>query len=345
MSAIIDLRSDTVTTPCDGMRRAMAAAEVGDDVYDEDPTVKELEGKLAQMAAQEAGLFFPSGTQSNLAALLSHCQRGDEYLVAQNAHTYRFEAGGAAVLGSIQPQPLDSEADGTLDLDKVATAIKADDFHFAKTRLLVLENTFGGKVLPLDYLEQAGVLARQRGLGFHLDGARAFNAAAALGVDLAEVTARFDSVSICLSKGLGAPVGSVLCASGDIIARARRWRKITGGGMRQAGILAAAGIYALDHNVKRLREDHDRAQRLAEQLANIDGLEVPGGKAHTNMVFISLGDDNPARDLDALRQHAKTHALLLGERTTANTIRLVTHKQVDDPDIPRAVQVIAEFFH
>ena len=274
LDSMIDLRSDTVTTPCDNMRRAMADAVVGDDVYDEDPTVKLLEQKLADRAGQAAGLFFPSGTQSNLVALLSHCQRGDEYIVAQNAHTYRFEAGGAAVLGSIQPQPLEAEEDGTIDLGKVAAAIKADDFHFAKTRLLALENTAGGKVIPLDYLGRAESLARENRLGFHLDGARVFNAAVALGVDLSDITRRFDSVSICLSKGLGAPVGSVLCANQEIIRRARRWRKMVGGGMRQVGILAAAGIYALDNNVERLQQDHDRAQRLADELTGLDGLEV-----------------------------------------------------------------------
>ena len=336
---MIDLRSDTVTTPCDNMRRAMADAVVGDDVYDEDPTVKLLERRLAEMAGKEAALFFPSGTQSNLVALLSHCQRGDEYIVAQNAHTYRFEAGGAAVLGSIQPQPLECEEDGTLNLDKAAAAIKADDFHFARTRLLALENTTGGKVIPLDYLARAESLARQNGLGFHLDGARAFNAAVALGVEVSAITQRFDSVSICLSKGLGAPVGSVLCANRDLINRARRWRKMTGGGMRQVGVLAAAGIYALDHNIKRLQQDHDRAQHLAEQLMRLDGIQVLDQKAHTNMVFIAL----PNHDPDALRQHAKTQNLQLGERTAAHIIRLVTHKQVGDEDIAEAVEIIGGF--
>ena len=339
LDSMIDLRSDTVTTPCDNMRRAMVDAVVGDDVYDEDPTVKLLEQKLADRAGQAAGLFFPSGTQSNLVALLSHCQRGDEYIVAQNAHTYRFEAGGAAVLGSIQPQPLEAEEDGAIDLGKVAAAIKADDFHFAKTRLLALENTAGGKVIPLDYLGRAESLARENRLGFHLDGARVFNAAVALGVDLSDITRRFDSVSICLSKGLGAPVGSVLCANQEIIRRARRWRKMVGGGMRQVGILAAAGIYALDNNVERLQQDHDRAQRLADELTGLDGLEVLGGKAHTNMVFISL----PGGDFDALREHAKTHGLLLGERTAPDVIRLVTHKQVSDRDITIVAKIIAEF--
>ena len=354
-TTMIDLRSDTVTTPCDPMRRAMATAEVGDDVYDEDPTVKRLEQKLAAMVRHEAGLFFPSGTQSNLVALLSHCQRGDEYIVAQNAHTYRFEAGGGAVLGSIQPQPLESERDGTLDLNKVAATIKADDFHFAKTRLLVLENTIGGKTLALEYLQRAAALTRQNDLAFHLDGARVFNAAVALGVDVAEITSHFDSVSICLSKGLGAPVGSVLCANREIINRARRWRKMVGGGMRQVGVLAAAAIYALDHNITRLQQDHDRAQQLADALMRVEALAVSGDQAHTNMVFISLRhrdddghgnghDTDSGNTFNALRQHAKSRGLLLGERAGADTLRLVTHKHISHQDITTATRVIAEFF-
>ncbi|MDA8010748.1 MAG: low-specificity L-threonine aldolase [Gammaproteobacteria bacterium] len=320
------------------MRRAMAAAEVGDDVYDEDPTVKSLEAKLAEMAGQEAALFFPSGTQSNLAALLSHCRRGDEYIAAQNAHTYRYEAGGAAVLGGIQPQPLDAEEDGTLDLKKVAAAVKADDFHFARTRLLALENTTGGKVLPLEYLSRAHELARARNLGFHLDGARAFNAAVALGVQLSEITARFDSVSICLSKGLGAPVGSVLCARRELISRARRWRKMTGGGMRQVGVLAAAGLFALEHNIARLADDHARAQQLAEKLMQIDELEVRG--AHTNMVFITLRDG----DYDAFREHARKNGLRFGERVAPGVARLVVHKGIDDRAIEDAARILGGFF-
>jgi threonine aldolase len=334
---MIDMRSDTVTIPSEGMRRVMARAEVGDDVYDEDPTVKRLEQKLAEMAGQEAGLFFPSGTQSNLVALLSHCQRGDEYIVAQNAHTYRYEGGGAAVLGSIQPQPLETCENGTMDLNKVAAVIKEDDFHFARTRLLALENTFGGKVIPLDYMNRAGSLAHDNGLGFHLDGARVFNAAVALGVELCEITRQFDSVSICLSKGLGTPIGSVLCANQDIISRSRRWRKVVGGGMRQVGILAAAGIYALDNNIDRLQEDHELAQLLAERLMQLDHLEVVGGAACTNMVFVSL----PRHDYGELVAYAETHGLLFAGR---DPVRLVVHKQISEKDILQAVQVITGFF-
>ncbi len=336
---MIDLRSDTVTSPCADMRRVMADAVVGDDVYGEDPTVKRLEQKLAEMVGQEAGLFFPTGTQSNLVALLSHCQRGDEYIVAQDAHTYLYEAGGAAVLGSIQPQPLECGADGTIDLSKIAASIKADDFHFAKTRLLALENTTSGKVISLDYMAQAESLVRERGLGFHLDGARVFNAAVALGVAVSEITRRFDSVSICLSKGLGAPIGSVLCASEDIICRARRWRKMVGGGMRQVGILAAAGIYALDNNIKRLQQDHERAQLLADELMQVDDVQVCDGKAHTNMVFISLSDGKRG----ALQDYAKNRGLLLGRYDASGTLRMVTHKQVSEQDIFDSVKIIGEF--
>ncbi|MCW5622370.1 MAG: low-specificity L-threonine aldolase, partial [Burkholderiales bacterium] len=259
----IDLRSDTVTRPTPGMRAAMAAAEVGDDVYGEDPTVNRLEVLAAGLLGKEAALFVPTGTQSNLLGVMAHCERGDEYLVGQQAHTYKYEGGGAAVLGSIQPQPLEFEPDGSLDLERAAAAIKPDDSHFARTRLLCLENTQGGKVLALDYLERAHAFARAHGLGLHLDGARLFNAAVEQGVPVGEIARWFDTVSVCLSKGLGAPVGSVLCGSAGHIAKARRWRKVLGGGMRQAGVLAAAGIYALENHIERLAEDHANARRLA----------------------------------------------------------------------------------
>jgi threonine aldolase len=259
---LIDLRSDTVTQPTVAMREAMMAAELGDDVYGEDPTVNRLEAWLANELGFAAALFVPTGTMSNLLGLMAHCERGDEYIVGQQAHTYKYEGGGAAVLGSIQPQPIDGEADGSLDLAKVEAAIKQDDFHFARTRLLALENTMQGKVLPLDYLAAARELTRRRGLSLHLDGARLYNAAVKLGVPAREITQHFDSVSVCLSKGLGAPVGSVLCGSTALIAKARRLRKMVGGGMRQAGVLAAAGLYALQHQVQRLVEDHAKAAWL-----------------------------------------------------------------------------------
>jgi len=292
MPEIVDLRSDTVTKPSPAMRAAMAAAEVGDDVFGDDPTVNRLQERAAALFGFEAALFFPSGTQSNLAALMSHCQRGDEYIVGQEAHTYRYEAGGGAVLGSIQPQPLANRPDGTLDLAEVEGAIKPDDPHFAHTRLLALENTIGGRVVPRGYLDQALALAQRRGLATHLDGARVCNAAVKLGIPLAALCRGFDSVSVCLSKGLGAPAGTVLLGSRDLIARARRGRKILGGAMRQAGVLAAAGLHALEHNVDRLADDHANAERLAAGLGRIGGLRVE--PPQTNMVFVHVPQDRIA---------------------------------------------------
>jgi len=334
---LIDLRSDTVTKPCRGMRQAMANARVGDDVFGEDPTVCQLESVLAERAGHEAGLFFPSGTQSNLVALLSHCQRGDEYIVGQNAHTYKYEAGGAAVLGSIQPQPLEHAEDGTIPLEKIAAAIKEDDIHFARTRVISLENTIGGKIIPQEYIAKALVLATDHALAFHLDGARVFNAAVGQGCELSDITLPFDSVSICLSKGLGAPVGSVLVSTKEVIEKARRWRKMVGGGMRQAGVLAAAGLYALEHNVDRLEQDHALAQQLAASLSGVEGLEVQGGKAHTNMVYLSVAAGGQAF-VDA----CEAQGLLLFNG--ANKVsRLVIHKGVSAGMIERAVEVIAAY--
>jgi threonine aldolase len=335
-SDVVDLRSDTVTRPGAGMRRAMQDADVGDDVFGDDPTVNRLQALLAEMLGFEAGLFMPSGTQSNLAALMTHCQRGDEVLLGQNAHTYRFEGGGAAVLGSIQPQPLENERDGSIALDRIAAAIKPDDPHFARTRLLALENTIGGKVLPLPYQHAATGLAHERGLATHLDGARLFNAAIALGVAPREMAAGFDSVSVCLSKGLGAPVGSVLLGARDLIDRARRPRKMLGGGLRQAGVLAAAGVYALEHNVARLADDHAHAQRLADGLRGIDEIAVEG--PHTNMVFVTV----PAERVAPLETFLRGHGILVMARSPA--LRLVTHLDVDSAGIDRATAAFAAFF-
>jgi threonine aldolase len=332
----IDLRSDTVTRPTAAMRAAMAAAEVGDDVYGEDPTVARLERRLAGDLGFEAGLFVPSGTQSNLCALLAHCARGDEYLVGMEAHTYKYEGGGAAVLGSIQPQPIAQAADGTLPLEALEKAVKPDDPHFARTRLLALENTWHGRVLPQDSVVAAAAWARSRGLAVHLDGARLFNAAVASGRPARELAAPFDSVSVCLSKGLGAPVGSVLLGSAALIGAAKRWRKMLGGGMRQSGMLAAAGLHALDHHVERLAEDHARAARLAEGLRGVAGIAVAG--QHTNMVFI----DVEAARLRALAAHLEAH----GVRASIGylpTVRLVTHLDVDDAAIARAIEVFRAF--
>ena len=335
-SDLVDLRSDTVTRPGAGMRRAMHDAEVGDDVFGDDPTVNRLQALAAELLGFEAGLFLPSGTQSNLVALMTHCQRGDEYLVGQNAHTYRYEGGGAAVLGSIQPQPLENAADGSIALERIAAAIKPDDPHFARTRLLALENTIGGRVLPLPYQHAATDLAREHGLAAHLDGARLFNAAIALGVAPRQVAAGFDSVSVCLSKGLGAPVGSLLLGARDFIDRARRPRKMLGGGLRQAGVLAAAGIYALEHNVARLADDHASARRLAEGLHGVGEIAVDG--PHTNMVFVTV----PADRLAALAEFMAARGILLLARSPA--LRLVTHLDVDAAGIDRAVAAFKEFF-
>jgi threonine aldolase len=333
----IDLRSDTVTRPTPAMRAAMLDAEVGDDVYGEDPTVNALQRRLADDLGFEAGLFVPSGTQSNLLALMAHCQRGDEYLVGMDAHTYKFEGGGGAVLGSIQPQPIVQAADGTLPLDRVVAAIKPLDPHFARSRLLALENTWHGRPLPLDYLAAAHDVAREHGLGRRLDGARLCTAAVACGVPARAIAQHFDSVSVCLSKGLGAPVGSVLVGSRALIDAARRWRKVTGGGWRQAGILAAAGLHALDHHVTRLADDHVRAARLAQQLDAIDGVDLLG--QHTNMVFVDVPTDRLA-ELDA-------HLQAAGIRINIGylpTLRLVTHLDIDDDGVARTAAAFRTFF-
>ena len=331
---MIDLRSDTVTRPSAGMREAMARADVGDDVFGDDPTVNRLQDVCAARFGKEAGLFFPSGTQSNLAAVMAHCARGEEVILGQEAHTYRYEAGGMAVLGSVQPQPLQNRADGTLDLGEVEAAIKPDDSHFAITRLLALENTIGGKVLPREYLADAVALARRRGLATHLDGARVFNAAVKLGTPVMDLCAGFDTVSVCLSKGLGAPAGTVLVVSSAVIDMARRVRKMLGGGMRQAGVLAAAGLYALQHNVERLAEDHANAERLARGLAAV-GLTVE--PVQTNMVFIQV----PREQVGALGRHLETKGVVA---ITGPRMRLVTHLDVDAGTIDRAVGAFQSFF-
>jgi threonine aldolase len=331
----IDLRSDTVTQPSPGMRHAMATAEVGDDVFGDDPTVNRLQEVCADRFGMEAGLFFPTGTQSNLAALMAHCQRGEECIVGQDAHTYRYEGGGMAVLGSIQPQPLQNLADGSLDLAMVEAAIKPDDSHFAITRLLALENTIGGKVLSREYMAAAAALARRRGLAIHLDGARVFNAAVRLGIEPRALVEGFDSVSVCLSKGLGTPAGTVLLGRRELIDKARRLRKMVGGAMRQVGVLAAAGLYALEHNVERLAEDHANAERLARGLAGI-GLQVD--PVQTNMVFVKVRPE----DAEPLARHLAAQGVIA--RVYHPRMRLVTHLDVDAAGIDRAVQAFAGFY-
>jgi threonine aldolase len=336
---VVDLRSDTVTRPTPAMRQAMFRAELGDDVFGDDPSVNALQEHIAAMLGKEAALFMPSGTQSNLAGIMSHCGRGDEYIVGQGAHCYRYEAGGAAVLGSVQPQPLPNQPDGSLGLADIEAAIKPEDEHFARSRLLALENTHGGKVLPMGYLAEATQLARGRGLATHLDGARLFNAAVALGGDArtnaAAIAGHFDSVSVCFSKGLGAPVGSALVGSRDLIARAHRWRKMLGGGMRQAGLVAAAAQHALQHHIDRLADDHALATRLAEGLRDIDGLDVQ--TPQTNIVFVNVRD---GRGADLLA-HLKAQGVLA---TGLTGLRFVTHLDVDRAGIDRAIAAVRGFF-
>lgn len=342
----VDLRSDTVTQPTAAMREAMMAAPLGDDVFGDDPSVNALQTQLATLLGFEAALFVPTGTQSNLCALMAHCQRGDEYIVGQMAHAYRWEGGGAAVMGSIQPQPLNHQPDGSLALADIEAAIKPDDPHFARTRLLSLENTLGGKLLPLEYLQQATDLAKQRGLARHLDGARLFNAAVAqaaqTGTDAATEARRiaqcFDSVSVCLSKGLGAPVGSVLCGSRELIARALRVRKMAGGGMRQSGLLAAAGSYALAHHVNRLADDHALAKRLAEGLQDLPGVVVDA--PHTNILFVNLVGEARAQS-QALVAFLAEHGVLA---TGLYQLRFVTHLNVDEAGVEHAIRVMRQFF-
>ena len=338
---MIDLRSDTVTQPTPAMREAMMTAPLGDDVYGDDPTVLALQEALAARLGFAAGLFCPSGTMSNLCALMAHCGRGDEYIVGQDAHTYKYEGGGAAVLGSIQPQPIENAPDGSLPLEKIVAAVKPDDPHFARTRLLALENTIGGKVLPQGYVREALALAREHGLAAHLDGARFFNAAVASAEDGSpealekaerELAAGFDSISICLSKGLGTPAGSVLLGSRELIHKAIRIRKMLGGGMRQSGILAAAGLYALEHHVARLAEDHRNAQVLADLLNGIPEMTVSG--PHTNMVFVRI----PHADIAPLAAFLKERGILILDSTRG---RLVTHLGMD----AGAIKEVGAAFH
>jgi threonine aldolase len=331
----IDLRSDTVTQPSQAMRAAMAAADVGDDVYGDDPTVNRLQEVTAELFGYEAGLFCPSGTQSNLIALLLHCQRGDEYLVGQEAHTFKYEGGGAAVLGSIQPQPIANQPDGSIALADIAAYIKPDDMHFARSRVLALENTIGGRVLGPEYMAAATTLAHARGLATHLDGARICNAAVKQGISLREAVKGFDTVSVCLSKGLGAPVGSVLLGPKAMLEQGKRWRKMLGGGMRQAGILAAAGLYALEHNIERLADDHSNAANLSIGLARIPQLKV--ATPQTNIFYIEV----PVAAVDALR------ATLMREHiraTVGQHTRLVTHINVSAADVERIISVFTAFF-
>ncbi|MFW2382306.1 MAG: low-specificity L-threonine aldolase [Acidimicrobiales bacterium] len=334
---MIDLRSDTMTRPTPSMREAMATAEVGDDVFGEDPTVNRLESQAAVLLGKEAGVFVPSGTQSNLVGIMAHCQRGDEYLVGQLAHTYKWEGGGAAVLGSIQPQPVEMNPDGTMDLELLASYIKPQPSlnHFARSKLLALENTHDGQALPLDYVASVQELARNAGLSLHLDGARLCNAAVAQGVTPARIAEGYDTVSICLSKGLGAPVGSVLVGRADLITEARRWRKMVGGGMRQAGVLAAAGLHALDHHIDRLADDHRRAVELEDGLGSIAGVTVTSRA--TNMVFATI--DVASDEVDAFNKVLSDWGVVV---RGGPSYRLVTHLDIDDDAIARTIDAFAD---
>ncbi|MBW3777923.1 low-specificity L-threonine aldolase [Aeromonas veronii] len=332
----IDLRSDTVTQPTDAMRQAMLHAEVGDDVYGEDPGVNALEAFGARLLGKQAALFVPSGTMSNLLAVMSHCQRGEGAILGNAAHIYRYEAQGSAVLGSVALQPLPMQRDGTLAFDDIKAALAPDDAHFVQTRLICLENTHNGKVLPLSYLQEMGAFVADRGLKLHLDGARLFNAAVASETPVGVIAAPFDSISICLSKGLGAPVGSLLVGSHDFIARARRLRKMLGGGMRQAGILAQAGLFALEQHVTRLADDHRRAKRLAEGLAALPGIELDLSLVQSNMVFLRLHEGESAPLLAFMKERG---ILFSGY----GELRLVTHLQINDDDIEEVIDAFTEY--
>ena len=346
MDQPIDFRSDTATRPSRAMREAMFHAEVGDDVYGEDPTINALQEQAAGMLGFEAALYGVSGTQTNLLGLMAHCGRGEEAIVGQTAHTYRWEAGGMAVLGSIQPQPLDQRADGTMELQAIEAAIKPDDAHYAITRLIALENTWRGKVLPAGYAPGVKALAVERGLNTHLDGARLFNAAVysaaqSGGTPIAaarEICKSFDSVSICLSKGLGAPVGSLLLGSKVLIAKARRIRKMIGGGMRQGGVVAAAGQYALEHNIDRLAEDHANAARLAAGLIEVSRRHLNIEPPQTNILWVEMSPSIA----DSFGAHLNSRGILVS--FSYGKQRLVTHLDVTTADIDRAVAVAGDYF-
>jgi len=332
----IDLRSDTVTMPTPRMRKAMAEAELGDDVYGEDPTVNRLQALSAERLGKEAGLFVPSGTMGNLIAVLTHCGRGDEVIMGDCAHTFVYEAGGISALGGVHPHIIPNHPDGTLSFSDIENAVRADNIHFPKSKLLILENTHnrcGGVSISRDYMLNAAETAHERGLSVHLDGARIFNAAVDQGVPAKDLTDMVDSVTFCLSKGLCAPVGSVLCGTKVFIQEALRIRKQLGGGMRQVGVLAAAGIVALEEMANRLVEDHQRAERLAEALASIPGVDLDKGSPNTNMVYIKL-DPSLGTSAERAAERLKDQGVLAGI-TGPRHFRLVCHYWISDADIPK----------
>lgn len=341
MEKIIDLRSDTVTKPSPKMREVISKAQVGDDVYEEDPTVNRLEKFIVEIVRMESSLFLPTATQSNLVAIISHCERGEEYITGNEAHNYKFEGGGASVLGGVQAQPIPMEIDGTLNLEKVVKNIKLDDIHFVKTKLLSLENTFAGKVLSLEYQKQAWTLCKERNLLMHLDGARVFNAAVSLRVDVKDITQYYDSVTLCMSKGLGAPAGALLCGSSAFIKKARRWRKVVGGGMRQVGILASACQLALEENISRLKEDHENAALLAKGFREIKSDDFIVEAQHTNMVFVKVNIDMALKLRDFLK---KQGIIILVGLPNLEKIRFVTHLDINKQDIEKVVDCVRAFY-
>lgn len=341
----IDLRSDTVTQPTDAMRAAMASAEVGDDVYGEDPTVNKLEALVAEMLGMEAAVFVSSGTMGNLISVLSHCGRGDEMILGDYAHIFRSEQGGAAALGGVHPHTVRNQPDGTLDLADVAAAIRANDPHNPVTRLICLENTHnfcGGRVLPVEYMDRVGDFAHERGLKLHVDGARLWNAAVALNVSPARLVKNADSVSVCLSKGLGAPVGSVVAGSAEFIQKARRNRKVVGGSMRQAGVIAAAGIVAVTEMVERLADDHANAQSLAEGLAQIDGISIDPAAVETNLVFFNV--EQPEITPVELAQRLRRQGVLLNA-SAGRRMRAVLNHHVTAADVPTILTAFQQAMH
>jgi threonine aldolase len=340
---IVDLRSDTVTQPTPEMRAVMAAADVGDDVYGEDPTINLLQEMASARLGKQSGLFVPSGTMGNLIAVLAHCERGDEAIMGTLGHTFLFEAGGISALGGVFPHTIPNQADGTLKLEDIQAAIRPEDVHQPISKLLILENTqnrCGGVILTPGYTRQAGELAHKRGLALHIDGARIFNAAVGLGVPVTELTDPAESVTFCLSKGLCAPVGSVLVGSKEFIQKAHRLRKQLGGGMRQAGILAAAGIYALEHMVERLADDHRRAKMLARGLVNLPGIQVEIMDPPSNMVFLRLSDD-PQHFTPALAEKILAFGVKVGI-SSPKRFRLVTHNWIDDASVAQTIHAFQQ---
>ena len=340
MTRIVDLRSDTVTLPPPGMLGAIPRAPLGDDVYGEDPTVRKLEELAAEITGKEAALLVASGTMGNLVSILAHCGRGDEVILGDQCHTFLYEAGGISALGGVHPHPVRNEPDGTIPIEAIAAAIRPENIHFPRTRLICLENTHNrcwGSPLTPEYTREVAALARANGLAVHLDGARIFNAAAALGVEVEELVQGVDSVIFCLSKGLAAPVGSVICGERGFIEEARRIRKQVGGAMRQAGIIAACGIYALEHMVERIPEDHENAKLLAQGIAHIDGLYTEPERVRTNILYFELERGDPAEFQERCRKRG-----VLFNRTGPRQFRLVTHYGISRPDVDYALSVLAE---